>query len=51
MDGQSSITSDDKMIYSMLQKSGKPIIVVANKLDNISKFDYGWYSLGAWPCF
>ncbi len=45
VDGQSSITSDDKMIYSMLQKSGKPIIVVANKLDNISKFDYGWYSL------
>nr|WP_318027478.1 EngA family GTP-binding protein [Mycoplasmopsis bovis] len=51
VDGQSSITSDDKMIYSMLQKSGKPIIVVANKLDNISKFDYGWYSLRSWPCF
>ncbi len=33
VDGQSSITSDDKMIYSMLQKSGKPIIVVANKLE------------------
>nr|WP_318024791.1 GTPase [Mycoplasmopsis bovis] len=29
VDGQSSITSDDKMIYSMLQKSGKPIIVVS----------------------
>lgn len=51
VDGQSSITSDDKMIYSMLQKSGKPIIVVANKLDNISKFDYGWYSLGAGHVF
>ncbi|WP_029513467.1 ribosome biogenesis GTPase Der [Mycoplasmopsis primatum] len=46
VDGNSDITDDDKMIYQMLRKSGKPIVVVANKLDNISQFDYAWYSLG-----
>ncbi|WP_406617305.1 ribosome biogenesis GTPase Der [Mycoplasmopsis adleri] len=46
VEGASDITNDDKMIYNMLQKSGKPIVVVANKLDNISQFDYSWYSLG-----
>ncbi|MBZ4195202.1 ribosome biogenesis GTPase Der [Mycoplasma sp. 1331] len=46
IDGKSDITSDDKLIYNMLLKSGKHIIVVANKLDNISQFDYSWYSLG-----
>ncbi|RMX36160.1 ribosome biogenesis GTPase Der [Mycoplasmopsis fermentans] len=46
VDGASDITNDDLMIYSMLQKSGKPIVVVANKLDNISQFNYSWYSIG-----
>ncbi|VEU75424.1 GTP-binding protein EngA [Mycoplasmopsis maculosa] len=46
VDGNGDITNDDKMIFKLLQKSGKPIVVVANKLDNISSFDYSWYSLG-----
>ncbi|QSF13427.1 ribosome biogenesis GTPase Der [Mycoplasma sp. Mirounga ES2805-ORL] len=46
VDGQSDITNDDQMIMSKLRKAGKPIIVVANKLDNISMFNYSWYSLG-----
>lgn len=46
LDGNSDITNDDKMIYNMLLKSKKPIITVANKLENISKFNYSWYSLG-----
>ena len=47
IDGNSDITNDDQMIYNMLLKSGKPIVVVANKLDNIRMFNYSWYSLGA----
>ncbi|BAW18409.1 ribosome biogenesis GTPase Der [Mycoplasmopsis bovigenitalium] len=46
VDGSSEITNDDQMILSILRKSGKPIIVVANKLDNIDMFNWSWYSLG-----
>ncbi|EGV00427.1 ribosome biogenesis GTPase Der [Mycoplasmopsis columbina] len=46
VDGVSDITNDDQMILSKLRKSNKPVIVVANKLDNISQFNYSWYSLG-----
>ncbi|WP_027334964.1 ribosome biogenesis GTPase Der [Mycoplasmopsis felifaucium] len=46
VEGASDVTNDDLMIYSMLRKSNKPIVVVANKLDNISSFDHSWYSLG-----
>ncbi|WP_029608503.1 ribosome biogenesis GTPase Der [Mycoplasma simbae] len=46
VDGSTDMTNDDQMILSMLRKSGKPIIVAANKLDNVDMFDYSWYSLG-----
>ncbi|QBF34391.1 ribosome biogenesis GTPase Der [Mycoplasmopsis phocirhinis] len=47
VDGTSEITNDDQMILSILRKSSKPIIVVANKLDNNDLFNWSWYSLGA----
>ncbi|MCS4536683.1 MULTISPECIES: ribosome biogenesis GTPase Der [unclassified Mycoplasma] len=46
VDGSSEITNDDQMILSILRKSGKPVIVVANKLDNKDLFNWSWYSLG-----
>ncbi|WP_029906321.1 ribosome biogenesis GTPase Der [Mycoplasmopsis opalescens] len=46
IDGTQEITNDDQMIYSMLLKSKKPIIVAANKMDNPALFNYSWYSLG-----
>ncbi|TQC54046.1 ribosome biogenesis GTPase Der [Mycoplasmopsis mucosicanis] len=46
VDGSSEITNDDQMILSMLQKSGKPVVVAANKLDNPDNFNWEWYSLG-----
>lgn len=46
VDGASDITNDDQLILSMLRKSNKPIVVVANKLDNLDLFNYSWYSLG-----
>ncbi|WP_027120738.1 ribosome biogenesis GTPase Der [Mycoplasmopsis lipofaciens] len=46
VDGMSDITNDDAMIFNMLRKTGKPVVLVANKLDNISAFNYSWYGLG-----
>ncbi|WP_406614184.1 ribosome biogenesis GTPase Der [Mycoplasma corogypsi] len=45
-DGHNEITNDDLYIMSILRKSNKPIIAVANKLENNQQFDYGWYALG-----
>ncbi|WP_036452099.1 ribosome biogenesis GTPase Der [Mycoplasma buteonis] len=45
-DGLSEITNDDLFIMNILRKSDKPIIAVANKLENNQQFDYGWYRLG-----
>ncbi|WP_025755651.1 ribosome biogenesis GTPase Der [Mycoplasmopsis cricetuli] len=45
-DGQSQITNDDLYIMNILRKSNKPIIAVANKLENAQQFDYSWYKLG-----
>ncbi|WP_322900585.1 ribosome biogenesis GTPase Der [Mycoplasmopsis felis] len=46
-DGTNEITNDDMFIMNILRKSNKPIIAVANKLENNQEFDYGWYKLGA----
>ncbi|MGY5139218.1 ribosome biogenesis GTPase Der [Mycoplasmopsis gallinarum] len=46
VDGTSDVTNDDLMIAQKLKKSGKPIVLVANKLDNPKDFDYSLYSLG-----
>ncbi|MBN4083526.1 ribosome biogenesis GTPase Der [Mycoplasma sp. CSL10137] len=45
-DGKSEITNDDMFIMNILRKSNKPIIAVANKLESMQDFDYGWYRLG-----
>lgn len=50
-DGQSEITNDDLFIMNILRKSNKPIIAVANKLENNQHFDYSWYKLGVEDIF
>ncbi|MGZ9755883.1 ribosome biogenesis GTPase Der [Mycoplasma sp. 246B] len=45
-DGTNEISNDDLFIMNILRKSNKPIIAVANKLENNQQFDYGWYALG-----
>ena len=48
-DVQQGVTAADKEISLMLKKSKKPIILVCNKVDNISKFQndiYEFYNLG-----
>ncbi|MFV9451613.1 ribosome biogenesis GTPase Der [Mycoplasma sp. 4463] len=45
-DGTSEITNDDLFIMNILRRSKKPIIAVANKLEDTQQFDYSWYSLG-----
>lgn len=50
-DGNSEITNDDLFIMNILRKSNKPIIAVANKLENNQMFDYSWYKLGVDPIF
>ena len=47
VDGKSGLTPDDHTIAAMLRKSGKPIILTANKIDNFSGFEsYEFYNLG-----
>ena len=48
-DVQQGVTAADKEISVMLKKSKKPIILVCNKVDNISKYQndiYEFYNLG-----
>ena len=48
-DVQQGVTAADKEISLMLKKSKKPIILVCNKVDNISKYQndiYEFYNLG-----
>ncbi|TDV24379.1 GTP-binding protein [Mycoplasmopsis mustelae] len=45
-DGINEISNDDLFIMNILRKSNKPIIAVANKLEDAQMFDYGWYKLG-----
>lgn len=46
--GKDGVTLDDEYIARLLQKSGKPVILVVNKIDDISQSDaiYEFYSLG-----
>ncbi|QZE12246.1 ribosome biogenesis GTPase Der [Mycoplasma sp. Ms02] len=46
IDGTAESTNDDLFIMNILRKSGKPIIVAANKLEGNQMFDYSWYRLG-----
>lgn len=48
IDGREELTKDDYMIKDMLLKSGKKVILVANKLDNKKYLEnvYNYYELG-----
>ena len=47
-DGKSGMTSDDEYIARLLNRSGKPVILAVNKIDDISKIAdiYEYYNLG-----
>ena len=47
-DGRSGLTGDDEYIARLLQQSKKPVILVVNKIDDISMINdiYEYYSLG-----
>lgn len=47
-DGKQGLTNDDQYIAKLLRKSGKPIILAVNKIDDISKINdiYEYYQLG-----
>jgi len=47
-DGQIGVTSDDEYVAKILQKSGKPVILAVNKIDNFDMNNniYEFYSLG-----
>lgn len=46
-DAQNPITPDDEMIAQILRRSGKPVVLAANKVENFSKAElYEFYSLG-----
>lgn len=48
LDGKEALTSDDMLVRDMLRKSGKPVIVAVNKIDNKKTEEniYDFYSLG-----
>ncbi|KUO50479.1 MAG: ribosome-associated GTPase EngA [Desulfitibacter sp. BRH_c19] len=47
VDGKIGLSPDDLTIATLLRKSGKPIILVVNKVDDFSNFqDYDFYKLG-----
>ncbi|MEA5026415.1 MAG: ribosome biogenesis GTPase Der [Erysipelotrichaceae bacterium] len=48
VNGIEGLTADDRYISSMLHKTSKPVILLVNKIDDISKIDtmYEFYQLG-----
>ena len=48
VDGKAGMTADDEDVADMLRKSGKPVMLVVNKIDNIKRMDdiYEFYNLG-----
>ncbi len=48
VDGKQGMTADDEMVADLLRRSGKPVILVVNKIDNIRMMDgiYDFYQLG-----
>ena len=48
VDGRQGLTADDENVADMLRKSGKPVMLVVNKIDNIKRMDdiYEFYNLG-----
>ena len=48
VDGKQGMTADDEDVADMLRKSGKPVMLVVNKIDNVKHMDniYEFYNLG-----
>ena len=46
VDARVGVTSEDDEVADILRRSGKPVIVVASKVDDPSHMDYGLHSLG-----
>ncbi len=48
VDGKAGLTADDQSVADMLRRSGKPVMLVVNKVDNIRMMDniYEFYNLG-----
>ena len=48
VDGKTGLTADDEDVADMLRKSGKPVMLVVNKIDNVRHMDniYEFYNLG-----
>jgi len=48
VDGKQGLTADDETVADLLRRSGKPVILVVNKIDNIRMMDniYDFYQLG-----
>ncbi len=48
VDGKQGMTADDETVADLLRRSGKPVILVVNKIDNIRMMDniYDFYQLG-----
>ena len=47
-DGRTGLTADDESVADMLRRSGKPVLVVVNKIDNARALNdvYEFYNLG-----
>jgi len=47
-DGRTGLTDEDRDVANLLRRSGKPVILVVNKIDHISQADriYEFYELG-----
>ncbi|MBR5225399.1 MAG: ribosome biogenesis GTPase Der [Clostridia bacterium] len=47
-DGRTGLTADDEDVAVMLRRSGKPVILVVNKVDHVEMMDtiYDFYTLG-----
>ena len=48
VDGKTGMTADDEDVADLLRKSGKPVMLVVNKIDNVKSMDniYEFYNLG-----
>ncbi|MEA4897222.1 ribosome biogenesis GTPase Der [Bacillota bacterium Meth-B3] len=48
VDGRQGLTADDETVADMLRKSGKPVMLVVNKIDSVSQMSdiYDFYQLG-----
>ncbi len=48
VDGKTGMTADDEDVADMLRKSGKPVMLVVNKIDSVKSMDniYEFYNLG-----